>query len=90
MGGGDTEKWWPGTGLNRRHRPLQGVNIEYLQLLTRRLETPKYAEICVRRANHGWSMWVEISAVGVKRVAIRAVEIRAEFGAMSTERRRIR
>ena len=45
--------------MNRRRRPFQGVNNLYLQLLTRRHKTLKYAEIRVRRANHGWRMRVE-------------------------------
>ena len=50
---------WPETGLNRRRRPFQGVNKQYLQLLTRRRDTSKYAEIRVKRLNHGWGSRVE-------------------------------
>jgi hypothetical protein len=50
------KEWWPERGLNRRRRPFQGVNKQYLQLLKRRRGTPSYAEIRVRRANHGWGI----------------------------------
>ena len=36
--------------------PFQGVNMQYLQLLTRRGTPPKYAEIRVKRVNHGWRL----------------------------------
>ena len=48
--------WWPGTGLNRRRRPFQGVNNLYLQLLIGLRGLPKYGEIRVKRANHGWGI----------------------------------
>jgi hypothetical protein len=45
-------------GLNRRRRPFQGGNEQYLQLLTGRGSTPKYAIKRVKRLNHGWGMRV--------------------------------
>jgi len=36
--------------------PFQGVNKQYLQLLARLRGLPKYSEIRVRRANHGWGL----------------------------------
>jgi hypothetical protein len=47
-------EWWPETGSNRRRRPFQGGNKQYLQLLTCRMGPPKYAEIRLKRGNHGW------------------------------------
>jgi hypothetical protein len=45
-----------------RRRPFQGGKKQYLQLLTSRTGTPKYAEIRVSRVNHGWGSRVEIFA----------------------------
>jgi hypothetical protein len=39
--------------------PFQGVNNQYLQVLTRLTGTPEYAEIRMRRVNHGWESRVE-------------------------------
>jgi len=46
-------------GVFVRRRPFQGAIILYLQSLRRRRETPKYAEVRVRRTNHGWRLRVE-------------------------------
>jgi hypothetical protein len=43
-------------GRGCRRRPFQGVNNQYLQLFTRRSGLPKYGEIRVKRANHGWGI----------------------------------
>ena len=48
--------------MNRRRRPFQGVNNQYLQLLTRHTRPQIYAEIRVKRLNHGWESRVQISA----------------------------
>jgi hypothetical protein len=37
-----------------RLMPFQGVNKQYLQLLTRRWGPSEYAKIRVRRVNRGW------------------------------------
>jgi hypothetical protein len=46
----------------RVSRPFQGINNYYLQLLTRRGCTPKYAEILVRRTCEGRESRVEESS----------------------------
>jgi hypothetical protein len=51
--------WWPETGLNRRRRPFQGLNKLCFQLLTSLRWSPKYSEIHVIRANHGWGITSE-------------------------------
>jgi len=43
-------------GVIARRRPFQGVNNLYQQLLTGLRGSPKYGEIRVKRANHGWGI----------------------------------